>query len=152
MVVTLDHYDQFVELMGDFATAYTGWPNDVIKINLMLDTHAFNATQTLLSEVTATQVATNNGYTQDTEVVTVVTSAQAAGVWTLDATVDASWSASGGPIPDTGNCDNAIIYDDTITTPLDALMFSIEFGQNESAGDGTDFIIAWNAAGICTIT
>ncbi len=152
MVVDLDHYDQFVDLMGSVATNYGGWANDTIKIDLMLDTHAFNATETLLSEVTATQVATNNGYTQDTEVVTVVTSAQAAGVWTLDATVDASWTASGGPIPDTGNCDNAIIYNDTITSPIDALMFSIEFGQNESAGNGTDFIIAWDGSGICTIT
>ena len=147
-MVTIDHYDHFVELMGDFATAYTGWPNDTIKIILLNSSHTRTTTNTLLSEVTANQLATNFGYTQDTEVVATVTSAQASGTWTLDATVDASWSASGGSI---GPATDAVIYDDTLTTPLNGLMFDIDFESSETAGDGTDFIIAWHANGICTI-
>ena len=152
MAVTIDHYDQFVELMGDFATAYTGWPNDSLKIILMNSTHTFTDTNTLLSQVVANEIPTGNGYTQITEVLASVTSSQpAAGVWMLDA-ADASWTASGGSIPTSGDCTDAVIYDDTMTTPLDALMFDIDFGQAESAGTGTDFIVSFNANGICRIT
>ena len=151
-VVSIDHYDQFVELMGDFAAAYTGWPNDVIDIILMNSTHVFTATNTLKSNIAANEIPTNNGYTQGAEVLAAVTSSQpAAGVWMLDAT-DASWTASGGPIPSSGDCTDAVIYDETLTTPLDGLMFDIDFGAAESAGDGTDFIVSFHANGICRIT
>lgn len=151
MVVTIDHYDHFVELMGDFATAYTGWPNDTIDIILMNSTHSFTATNTLKSQISANEIPTGNGYTQGAEVLASVTSANSAGVWTLDA-ADASWTASGGSIPTSGDCTDAVIYDETISVPLDALMFDIDFGQAESAGTGTDFIVSFNASGICTIT
>ena len=152
MAVSIDHYDQFVELMGDFAAAYTGWPNDTLDIILMNSTHAFTATNTLKSQIAANEIPTNNGYTQGAEALVSVTSSQpAAGVWMLDA-ADASWTASGGPIPSSGDCTDAVIYDETLTTPLDALMFDIDFGQAESAGVGTDFIVSFHANGICRIT
>ncbi len=66
--------------------------------------------------------------------------------------VDASWTASGGSIPSTGNCSDADIINDTITTPLDALMFDIDFEGTESAGVGTDFIVSFHADGIARIT
>ncbi len=151
-VVSIDHYDQFVELMGDFAAAYTGWPNDTIDIILMNSTHAFTASNTLKSNIAANEIPTNNGYTQGAEALVSVTSSQpAAGVWMLDA-ADASWTASGGPIPSSGDCTDAVIYDETLTTPLDGLMFDIDFGQAESAGDGTDFIVSFHANGIARIT
>ncbi|KKK77160.1 hypothetical protein LCGC14_2856440, partial [marine sediment metagenome] len=88
-VVSIDHYDQFVELMGDFAAAYTGWPNDSLIIIIVNSTHVFTATNTLYTNVSANEIPTNNGYTQ-AEVLAAVTSSQpAAGVWMLDAT-DAS--------------------------------------------------------------
>ncbi|KKM07324.1 hypothetical protein LCGC14_1735050, partial [marine sediment metagenome] len=93
-----------------------------------------------------------NGYLTKTEALASVTSSQpAAGVWMIDA-ADASWTASGGSIPSTGDCTDADIIDDTITTPLDGLMFDIDFGAAESAGDGTDFIVSFHANGICRIT
>jgi len=152
MAVSIDHYDHFVELMGDFAAAYTGWPNDTIDIILLNSTHAFTASNTLKSNIAANEIPTNNGYTQGAEALVSVTSSQpAAGVWMLDA-ADASWTASGGSIPSTGDCTDADIIDDTITTPLDALTWNIDFGQAESAGDGTDFIVSFNANGIARIT
>lgn len=152
MAVAIDHHDQFVELMGDFAAAYTGWPNDTLDIIIMNSTHAFNATNTVKTDIDANEIPTNNGYTQGAEVLSSVVSVQpSAGVWMLDA-ADASWTASGGPIPSSGDATDAVIYDETITTPLDALMFDIDFGQAESAGNGTDFIISFDANGICRIT
>jgi hypothetical protein len=150
--VTIDHYDQFVELMGDFAAAYTGWPTDSLIIILLNSTHVFDATETLYSEILANEIPNANGYLTKTEVLASVTSSQpAAGVWMLDA-IDASWTASGGSIPSSGDCTDADIIDDTITTPADALMFDIDFEASESAGVGTDFIISFDANGICRIT
>ena len=150
--VLIDHYDHFVELMGDFAAAYTGWPNDVIKIILLNSTHVFLDTETLYSEISANEIPNANGYLTKTETLASVTSTQpAVGVWMIDA-VDASWTASGGSIPSTGDCTDANIIDETLTTPLDGLMFDIDFEASESAGDGTDFIISFNANGIARIT
>ncbi len=150
--VTIDHYDHFVELMGNATGAYAGWPTDVIDIIIMNSTHTRTIANTLKSEIAANEIPTNNGYTQGAEVLASVTSTQpAAGVWMLDA-VNASWSASGGPIPSSGDATDAVIYNETMTTPLDALMFDIDFEASESAGDGTDFIISFDALGICRIT
>ncbi|MHA2063796.1 MAG: hypothetical protein ACXABY_05355 [Candidatus Thorarchaeota archaeon] len=152
MAVTIDHYDQFVELMGDFATTYGGWPNDTLDIIIMNSTHVFTATNTVKTNISANEIPTGNGYTQGAEVLASVTSSQpVAGTWMLDA-ADASWTASGGPIPTSGDATDAVVYDETVTVPLDALMFDIDFGVAESAGDGTDFIISWDANGICRIT
>lgn len=157
MVVSIDHFDQFVELMGDFATTYGGWPNDTLIIAMMNSTHAFAATDTSFSDVSANQIAAGNGYTQADgagagETLASVTSSQpSAGVWMLDA-ADASWTASGGSIPSSGDCTDAVVFDDTITSPANALMFDIDFGGAQSAGVGTDFVISWDANGICRIT
>lgn len=154
MAVAIDHYDQFVELMGDFATTYGGWPNDTIIIMLMNASHTFTATNTTFANVSANQLATGNGYTAADgagagEVLASVASSQpSAGVWMLDA-ADASWTASGGSI---GPATDAVVFDDTITVPANALMFDIDFGEAQTAGAGTDFIVSWNANGICRIT
>jgi hypothetical protein len=153
MAVTIDHYDQFVELMGDIATTYGGWPNDTLIIMLMNSSHVFTATNTLRTNVNANELATGAGYTQSDgagagEALTSVTSSQpAAGTWMLDA-ADASWTASGGSI---GPATDAVVFDDTITVPLNPLMFDIDFGAAETAGEGTDFLVTWNANGICRI-
>ena len=150
--VTIDHYDHFVELMGDFAALYGGWPSDQLKIILLNSTHVFAATETLYTDISADEIPNANGYLTKTEVLVSVTSSQpAAGVWMIDA-VDASWTASGGPIPSTGDCTDADIIDETITTPADALLFDIDFVGSESAGDGTDFIVSFDANGIARIT
>lgn len=157
MAVSIDHNDQFVELMGDFATLYGGWPSDTLIIILLNSTHTFDPTDTLRTDINANEIPEANGYLQSDgagagEVLASVTSTQpSGGVWQLDA-VDAAWSASGGSIPSTGDCTDAAIFDDTISTPLNALMFDIDFGQAESAGNGTDFIVSFNANGICRIT
>jgi hypothetical protein len=154
MAVTIDHYDQFVELMGDFATAYGGWPSDGLRIILLNSSHSFTATNTLRSQINANELSTAAGYTASDgagagKTLASVTSSQpSAGVWMLDA-ADVTWSASGGSI---GPATAAVIFDDTISTPLNALLFDVEFGASQTAGDGTNFVITWNANGICRIT
>jgi len=153
-MVTIDHYDQFVELMGDVAAGYTGLDSDTQVIMLMNSSHVRTTSNTLRTNVNANELATGSGYTISDgagagEVLTSTTSSQAsAGVWMWDA-ADASWTASGGSI---GPATDAVIFNDSITTPLNALMIDIDFEASETAGAGTDFIIAFHANGIARIT
>jgi hypothetical protein len=128
-----------------------------VAVVLLTDGYTFAATHTGFADISATQIPAGNGYTQADgagagKFLASVTSGQpAAGTWMLDA-ADVQWTASGGPIPGSGNCDNASTFSDATTTPANALLHNIDFGVNESAGDGTTFNINWNANGICRIT
>jgi len=44
-----------------------------------------------------------------------------------------------------------VLYDDTTTSPLDALICSIDFGGSQSVAGGT-FTIQWATEGIINIT
>ena len=154
MVVSIDFYDQFIEFVGDHsgATAGIDLNNDSFFIELYNDTHTFTQANTARANISANAVPSGNGYTNPGEALTSVAWTSAAAVQTWDA-ADKTWSASGGPIPTSGDCSNAVIYDDTSVTPsVDLLVCSIDFGQLESAGDGTDFKITFNASGIFTIS
>lgn len=120
---------------------------DTYKVNLYT-TLSFDATATTktAAESGATQVATANGYTQDTKALTGVTVTT---ITTNDAKLDAddvTWTASGGAI----TASKALIYNDTDTN--DPPVAYIDFEGSQSAGDGTDFKLIWNASGIITWT
>ncbi len=68
------------------------------------------------------------------------------GVTKFDAD-DIFWSAVGGSI---GPARYAVLYDDTVTG--DPLIAFIDFGEDRSAGVGTDFKINWASGGIFTLT
>jgi hypothetical protein len=106
----------------------------------------FDATNTTLASVTKTEVTNANGYTTGgatlaNVAVTTVTTNDAK----FDAD-DASWSANGGAI----TASYAILYNDTDAD--DPPVAFIDFGASESAADGTNFLIVWNASGIFTWT
>jgi hypothetical protein len=70
-------------------------------------------------------------------------------VTTNDAKFDANdvtWTASGGSIA----AAYGVIYNDTDTN--DPPLAYIDFDGTQSAGDGTDFLVSWNASGIFTFT
>lgn len=106
----------------------------------------FNAANVNLADVTGTQLATANGYTAGGQALTNV---EVNTVTTNDAAFDADnavWTADGGPI----TASYAVLYNDTDAN--DPLVAFIDFEGEESAGDGTDFIVAWNASGILAFT
>jgi hypothetical protein len=118
---------------------------DTYKVKL-LTAATFNATHTTLTATGGTEVANGNGYTTGgatlgSVAVTTVTTNDAK--FNAD---DASWTASGGPIA----AEFAIIYNDTDTD--DPPVAFIDFDGSQSAADGTDFLIVWNANGIFTWT
>lgn len=141
MAVTVSLYNHAAKLFADGSNAAA----DTYKV-LLATAATFDATDTTLAGVTYTEVAQANGYTTGgaslaNVAVTTVT--------TNDASFDAddiTWTASGGSI----TASYAILYNDTDAG--DPPLAFIDFGQSESAGDGTDFKIVWNSSGIFTWT
>lgn len=146
MAVTINTYDHLVLKFGD---NHMDMDADTFKIELYNSSHVFTAANTARADISANALATNFGYTNPGQNLASVTWAQVTGTTTFDA-ADTTWSATGGSI---GPADDAVIYDDTPTgAPIDPLMFSIDFGASETAGDGTDFKITYNVSGIFTVS
>lgn len=114
---------------------------------LMLATAAvFDADDEALGDVDVTEVAEANGYLSGGATLAGLT-VETVGVNGAKFDADnAVWSASGGPIA----ASFAILYNDSDTD--DAPVAFIDFDGEQSAGDGTDFIIVWNDDGIFTWT
>jgi hypothetical protein len=109
---------------------------DTFKIILMNTTFAFDKdAHATLSDVTADQLATGNGYTQDDKTLANVAVTEDdvndKGKVTFD---DVTWTASGGDIGPTGA---AIIYDDTAAD--DTVVGCIDFGTDYTIPNGSSF-------------
>ena len=110
--------------------------NDVFKIILMNSAFVFDKdSHGLLADVTANQIATANGYTQNAKILTGVTAAQdnvndmATVTWS-----DVTWTAAGGSIGPTAS---AIVYNDTATDK--PIVMHIDFGDACTTTDGYSF-------------
>ena len=113
--------------------------SDSFKINLMATGFTFNRdTHDDWADVSASELAAGNGYTQNTKVLAGVNVG-------LDDTNDRSdvtwsnavWTASGGSI---GPSPGAIIIDDTHAN--DAIVGYIDFGGDQTATDGGTFTVS----------
>ena len=113
--------------------------NDVFKIILMNTTFAFDKdTHALLADVTADQLSTGNGYTQDDETLANVVVTEDDANDRFSAAWDSvTWTAATGSIGPSGA---AIIFDDTATD--NPVVGCIDFGVDVTALDGTDFEIS----------
>jgi hypothetical protein len=141
VAVTISLYNHTAARFADGSNAV----GDTYKVKL-LTAATFNATHTTLAATGGTEATTGTGYTAGGQALANVAVTT---VTTNDAKFDAddlTWTASGGAI--TASC--AIIYNDTDAD--DPPVAFIDFDGSESAGDGTDFIIVWNASGIFTWT
>lgn len=116
------------------ASGNIDFDSNVYKVILMNTTFAFDKdADATLADVTADQLSTGNGYTQDTKVLTGVsvteddTNDKATVTWD-----NATWTASGGSIGPTGAY---VIYDDT--TSDDTIVACIDFGTDYTISDGS---------------
>lgn len=107
---------------------------DTFKIILMNTTFAFDKdADATLADVTADQLSTANGYTQDDETLANVAVSEDDANDRAEITWDdVTWTASGGSIGPTGS---AIVYDDT--TGDDTVLFCIDFGTDYTVTDTT---------------
>ncbi len=141
MAVTISLYNHTAARFADGSNAV----GDTYKVKL-LTAATFDATHTTLAGTGGTEATTGTGYTAGGAALTGVAVTT---VTTNDAKFDANdatWTASGGSI----TASYAILYNDTDAN--DPPVAFIDFGASESAGDGTDFKVVWNASGIFTFT
>lgn len=135
-------YNQFkTELMnGTYQLA-----SDTIKAALLDSSHAFDADNVGWSSVSANEIS-GTGYTAGGETLTstAVTQDDTDDEGVFDA-ADVSWESA------TFSASHAVLYDDTTTSPADALICSIDFGGSQSVSGGT-FTIQWATEGIINIT
>lgn len=141
MAVTLSLYNHTAQRFASGANA----SGDTYKVKL-LTAATFDGTHTTLAATGGTEVANANGYTTGGATLANVAVTT---VTTNDAMFDANdvtWTASGGAL----SASYAILYNDTDAN--DPPVVFIDFGGTESAADGTDFKIVWNASGILSFT
>lgn len=118
--------------------------NDTIRVMLLNNSHSFVAENDVKADIVANEISgtgyTANGAALASKAVTV-DDTDDEGVF--DA-ADLTWSTA------TITAYHAVIYDDTIASPADPLIGSIDFGGAQSSSAG-DFTIAWAAEGIINI-
>lgn len=141
MAVTISLYNHTAAKFADGSFAV----GDTYKV-MLCSAATFTAADTTLAGITKTEISSGTGYTTGGATLANVAVTT---VTTNDAKFDAddvTWTASGGAIA----ASYAIIYNDTDAD--DPPLAFINFGGEESAGDGTDFLLVWNANGIVTFT
>lgn len=141
MPVTISLYNHTAKRFASGENAAT----DSYLLKLYSST-AFDAAATTLASVTGTEASTGTGYTAGGQALTNVTVTVET---TNDAKFDAddvTWTASGGTI----SAAFGVLYNDTDAN--DPPVAFINFDGLQTAGDGTDFKIVWNASGIFTFT
>jgi hypothetical protein len=141
VAITISLYNHTAKRFAEGTNAV----GDTYKVKL-LSAATFNATHTTLAGTGGTEATTGTGYTAGGATLSNVAVTT---VTTNDAKFDAddvTWTASGGAI----TASYGIIYNDTDTD--DPPVAFIDFDGSQSAGDGTDFKILWDASGIVTFT
>lgn len=111
---------------------------DSLKIVLMGTGFTFNKdTHATYADVSASELATGNGYTQNTKTLaSVVVTEDDTNDRANMACADVSWTAAGGAI---GPAAGAIIFSDTSSD--DTVVGYIDFGTDKTADDGAPFQI-----------
>jgi len=112
---------------------------DTIIVILLDNSHSFTTTHNNLTDVSANELATAGGYTQqDKELGSKAVTQAASTKWDG---ADVEWAAA------TFSAWHAILYDETAS---DDLICSIDFGGEKAVSAGT-FKIQWHVNGIITL-
>lgn len=119
-------------------TGAINFSSDSFKIILMATGFTFNKdTHATYADVSASELATANGYTQNTKTLGTSTVSEDDTNDRLSVTwANAQWTASGGSI---GPTPGAIIYDDT--TSDNTVIGYIDFTENQTATSGGTFTV-----------
>ena len=114
--------------------------DDTLKIMLMTSAFAFNeATHADFDDVSASQIAPGNGYTDDGDTIANVVASIGSGQVDIDCD-SVTWTASGGAIATTGS---AIIYNDSHASKT--VIKCIDFGADYDTAVGKLFQINFSA-------
>lgn len=95
-----------------------------------------------------TEISAGNGYTAGGTAVTITSSSQTSGTYSLVPTADVVFTASGGTI---GPFRYVVFYNDTPTSPADPLISWFDRGSSLTLNDGETFTVDVQAT-LLTIT
>lgn len=141
MPVTISLYNHTAKRFASGENAV----GDAYKLKLYAST-AFDAAATTLASVTGEEATAGTGYTAGGQALTNVTVTVES---TNDAKFDAddvTWTATGGTV----SAGFGVLYNDTDAD--DPPVAFIDFDGTQTAGNGTDFKVIWNASGIFSFT
>ena len=105
-------------------------------LKVLLTNTSPSLSNTVKADITG-ELSTANGYTSGGASITITSSAQSSGLYTLMAN-DVPWTASGGSI---GPFRFAVVYNDSPTSPADPLIFYIDYGYSITVDSGQTFTI-----------
>lgn len=117
---------------------------DALKI-MLVNSPAPVVTNSIKGDLT--EITAQNGYAAGGSAVTVTTSAQTTGTYTLAAS-QVVVTASGGTV---GPFRYAVLYNDTPTSPADPLIAFWDYGSSITLNDGETFTITFNGSNPGTI-
>lgn len=140
-MATYVKHDQFVE---DVAEKVHNLGTDALKV-LLVNSPAPAAGDSVKADLT--EITAQNGYTAGGEAVTVTTSAQSSGTYTLAAN-QVVFTASGGAF---GPFRYPVLYNDDPTSPADPLIGSWDYGSSISLNSGETFTVKFSDASPGTI-
>ena len=126
-------YNKFDQFIADVANKVHNLGADTLKV--MLTNSAPLATNTVKANLT--EISPGFGYTAGGATVTINSSAQVGGVYTLDGD-DVTFTAVGGSI---GPFRYAVLYNDTPTSPADPLIGWWDYGSDVTLGTGENIVI-----------
>lgn len=139
---SLTKFQDFVEQLGKGVHNFS---SNTFKV--ALTNSAPSATNTILSDIT--QISATGGYTAGGYTLTGVTWAEASGTAKLTIT-DLVITASGGSV---GPFRYVVLYNDTATSPADALIGYYDYGSALTLADGETLTIDFDGTnGVLTIT
>ena len=124
-MATFTKFNQFVD---DLADGVHNLGANALKI--MLTNSAPIATNTVKANLT--EISAGNGYSAGGPTVTITSSSQTAGTYSLVGN-DVTITAAGGTI---GPFRYAVLYNDTPTSPADPLIAFWDYGSNVTLADG----------------
>lgn len=128
-MATLTKFYSFVEAIHE---KKHNLGSDTLKV--LLTNTAPSLSNTVKADISG-ELSTANGYTSGGATITVTSSAQSSGLYTLIAS-DVTWTASGGSI---GPFRYSVIYNDSATN--DELIGYIDYGYSVTVASGQTFTI-----------
>lgn len=133
-MATFTKFNSFVE---NLAEGVMNLGADTLKV--MLTNSAPLATNTVKANLT--EISAGNGYTAGGPTVTITSSSQSSGTYSLVGN-DVTITASGGSI---GPFRYAVLYDDTPTSPADPLIAFWDYGSSVTLASGENLTVDFGA-------
>lgn len=138
-MATFVFIDEFKRYIGGGSTPDVDLANDTFTMYLSneLPVVATDAAKADIANITE-----QNGYTETNLTTTWAETAGGSGIWRLANNADVSWTASGGSF---GPFQYVVVYDNTITSPLDLLVGYWDVGSATTITNGNSFSVDLDA-------